>query len=147
MSSPCIHQDHPPVLNQLDSSSNPSSTTSSTPSSPAPFQQSNPLSATPPPNPSPKGHRESRFNFPGNHSYIVLPPGVPAWYSINIISHIPTVDHTTLFFSLCFELIFNVISLKLANIVLPCLPAFSFLQKLPVTFSIDSSLSSLVSDQ
>uniref|UniRef100_A0A3Q3IA65 non-specific serine/threonine protein kinase n=1 Tax=Monopterus albus TaxID=43700 RepID=A0A3Q3IA65_MONAL len=57
-------KDHPPVLNQLDSSSNPSSTTSSTPSSPAPFQQSNPLSATPPPNPSPKGHRDSRFNFP-----------------------------------------------------------------------------------
>uniref|UniRef100_A0A665VKW0 Kinase suppressor of ras 1a n=1 Tax=Echeneis naucrates TaxID=173247 RepID=A0A665VKW0_ECHNA len=57
--------DHPPVLNQLDSSSNPSSTTSSTPSSPAPFQQSNPPSATPPPNPSPKGHRDSRFNFPG----------------------------------------------------------------------------------
>lgn len=60
-----FHQDHPPVLNQLDSSSNPSSTTSSTPSSPAPFQQSNPPSATPPPNPSPKGHRDSRFNFPG----------------------------------------------------------------------------------
>uniref|UniRef100_A0A8D0D9L9 non-specific serine/threonine protein kinase n=1 Tax=Sander lucioperca TaxID=283035 RepID=A0A8D0D9L9_SANLU len=58
-------KDHPPVLNQLDSSSNPSSTTSSTPSSPAPFQQSNPPSATPPPNPSPKGHRDSRFNFPG----------------------------------------------------------------------------------
>ncbi|XP_029028848.1 kinase suppressor of Ras 1 isoform X3 [Betta splendens] len=57
-------KDHPPVLNQLDSSSNPSSTTSSTPSSPAPFQQSNPPSATPPPNPSPKGHRDSRFNFP-----------------------------------------------------------------------------------
>uniref|UniRef100_A0A673WL30 non-specific serine/threonine protein kinase n=1 Tax=Salmo trutta TaxID=8032 RepID=A0A673WL30_SALTR len=56
-------QDHPPVLNQLDSSSNPSSTTSSTPSSPAPFQ--NPPSATPPPNPSPKGHRENRFHFPG----------------------------------------------------------------------------------
>ncbi|KAG9340579.1 hypothetical protein JZ751_021401 [Albula glossodonta] len=35
-------KDHPPVLSQLDSSSNPSSTTSSTPSSPAPFQQSNP---------------------------------------------------------------------------------------------------------
>lgn len=61
----CFHQDHPPVMNQLDSSSNPSSTTSSTPSSPAPFQQSNPPSATPPPNPSPKGHRDSRFNFPG----------------------------------------------------------------------------------
>ncbi|XP_019714450.1 kinase suppressor of Ras 1 isoform X1 [Hippocampus comes] len=57
-------KDHPPALNQLDSSSNPSSTTSSTPSSPAPFQQSNPPSATPPPNPSPKGHRDSRFNFP-----------------------------------------------------------------------------------
>uniref|UniRef100_A0A667YHE6 Kinase suppressor of ras 1 n=1 Tax=Myripristis murdjan TaxID=586833 RepID=A0A667YHE6_9TELE len=57
-------KDHPPVLNQLDSSSNPSSTTSSTPSSPAPFQQSNPPSATPPPNPSPKGHRDSRFHFP-----------------------------------------------------------------------------------
>uniref|UniRef100_A0A1A8AZ05 non-specific serine/threonine protein kinase n=2 Tax=Nothobranchius TaxID=28779 RepID=A0A1A8AZ05_NOTFU len=57
-------KDHPPVMNQLDSSSNPSSTTSSTPSSPAPFQQSNPPSATPPPNPSPKGHRDSRFNFP-----------------------------------------------------------------------------------
>ncbi|XP_060941913.1 kinase suppressor of Ras 1-like isoform X3 [Limanda limanda] len=57
-------KDHPPVLNQLDSSSNPSSTTSSTPSSPAPFPQSNPPSATPPPNPSPKGHRDIRFNFP-----------------------------------------------------------------------------------
>uniref|UniRef100_A0A6Q2YTZ5 non-specific serine/threonine protein kinase n=1 Tax=Esox lucius TaxID=8010 RepID=A0A6Q2YTZ5_ESOLU len=54
--------DHPPVLNQLDSSSNPSSTTSSTPSSPAPFQ--NPPSATPPPNHSPKGHRDNRFHFP-----------------------------------------------------------------------------------
>uniref|UniRef100_A0A6Q2YDB7 non-specific serine/threonine protein kinase n=1 Tax=Esox lucius TaxID=8010 RepID=A0A6Q2YDB7_ESOLU len=56
-------KDHPPVLNQLDSSSNPSSTTSSTPSSPAPFQ--NPPSATPPPNHSPKGHRDNRFHFPG----------------------------------------------------------------------------------
>ncbi|XP_029104850.1 kinase suppressor of Ras 1-like isoform X2 [Scleropages formosus] len=54
----------PPVLNPLDSSSNPSSTTSSTPSSPAPFLHSNPPSATPPPNPSPKGHRDNRFNFP-----------------------------------------------------------------------------------
>uniref|UniRef100_A0A671VK42 non-specific serine/threonine protein kinase n=1 Tax=Sparus aurata TaxID=8175 RepID=A0A671VK42_SPAAU len=62
-------KDHPPVLNQLDSSSNPSSTTSSTPSSPAPFQQSNPPSATPPPNPSPKGHRDSRFNFPGKRKH------------------------------------------------------------------------------
>uniref|UniRef100_A0A3B3RZ86 Kinase suppressor of ras 1 n=1 Tax=Paramormyrops kingsleyae TaxID=1676925 RepID=A0A3B3RZ86_9TELE len=59
-------KEHPPVLNPVDSSSNPSSTTSSTPSSPAPFQQGNPPSATPPPlNPSPKGPRESRFNFPG----------------------------------------------------------------------------------
>ncbi|KAJ8266374.1 hypothetical protein GJAV_G00129690 [Gymnothorax javanicus] len=57
-------KDHPPVLNQLDSSSNPSSTTSSTPSSPAPFQQSNPPTATPPPNPSPKGPRDNRFHFP-----------------------------------------------------------------------------------
>ncbi|TRY54123.1 hypothetical protein DNTS_031165 [Danionella cerebrum] len=56
--------DHPPSLSQLDSSSNPSSTTSSTPSSPAPFGQSNPPSATPPPNPSPKAHPDSRFPFP-----------------------------------------------------------------------------------
>ncbi|KAM4727103.1 kinase suppressor of Ras 1-like isoform 1-T1 [Anableps anableps] len=62
-------KDHPPVMNQLDSSSNPSSTTSSTPSSPAPFQQSNPPSATPPPNPSPKGHRDSRFNFPAAYYF------------------------------------------------------------------------------
>lgn len=57
-------KDHPPSLSHLDSSSNPSSTTSSTPSSPAPFGQSNPLSATPPPNPSPKGSADSRFHFP-----------------------------------------------------------------------------------
>uniref|UniRef100_A0A8C2IP70 Kinase suppressor of ras 1b n=1 Tax=Cyprinus carpio TaxID=7962 RepID=A0A8C2IP70_CYPCA len=57
-------KDHPPSLSHLDSSSNPSSTTSSTPSSPAPFGQSNPPSATPPPNPSPKGHLDSRFHFP-----------------------------------------------------------------------------------
>ncbi|CAJ0957749.1 unnamed protein product [Ranitomeya imitator] len=57
-------KDHPPAINHLDSSSNPSSTTSSTPSSPAPFQSSNPLSATTPPNPSPMGLKESRFNFP-----------------------------------------------------------------------------------
>ncbi|XP_056593314.1 kinase suppressor of Ras 1 isoform X1 [Triplophysa dalaica] len=57
-------KDQPPTLNQLDSSSNPSSTTSSTPSSPAPFQQINPPSVTPPPNPSPKGHRDNRFHFP-----------------------------------------------------------------------------------
>ncbi|NXT56434.1 KSR1 Kinase, partial [Pluvianellus socialis] len=57
-------KEHPPAINHLDSSSNPSSTTSSTPSSPAPFQSSNPPSATPPPNPSPMGQRDARFNFP-----------------------------------------------------------------------------------
>ncbi|XP_035889268.1 kinase suppressor of Ras 1 isoform X6 [Phyllostomus discolor] len=57
-------KEHPPATNHLDSSSNPSSTTSSTPSSPAPFpSSSNPPSATTPPNPSP-GQRDSRFNFP-----------------------------------------------------------------------------------
>uniref|UniRef100_A0A9J7ZF37 non-specific serine/threonine protein kinase n=1 Tax=Cyprinus carpio carpio TaxID=630221 RepID=A0A9J7ZF37_CYPCA len=61
-------KDHPPSLSHLDSSSNPSSTTSSTPSSPAPFGQSNPPSATPPPNPSPKGHLDSRFHFPDEFS-------------------------------------------------------------------------------
>ncbi|XP_076792328.1 kinase suppressor of Ras 1 isoform X2 [Arvicanthis niloticus] len=56
-------KEHPPAMN-LDSSSNPSSTTSSTPSSPAPFlTSSNPSSATTPPNPSP-GQRDSRFSFP-----------------------------------------------------------------------------------
>ncbi|XP_042337657.1 kinase suppressor of Ras 1-like, partial [Plectropomus leopardus] len=57
----------PPSLNQLDSSSNPSSATSSTPSSPAHFQQNNPpsVSATPPANPSPQDSRDSRFHFPG----------------------------------------------------------------------------------
>uniref|UniRef100_A0AAQ5ZAR5 Kinase suppressor of ras 1b n=1 Tax=Amphiprion ocellaris TaxID=80972 RepID=A0AAQ5ZAR5_AMPOC len=56
-----------PSLNHLDSSSNPSSATSSTPSSPAHFQQSNPssVSATPPPNPSPQSFRDNRFHFPG----------------------------------------------------------------------------------
>uniref|UniRef100_A0A8C2UAP1 non-specific serine/threonine protein kinase n=1 Tax=Coturnix japonica TaxID=93934 RepID=A0A8C2UAP1_COTJA len=58
-------KEHPPAINHLDSSSNPSSTTSSTPSSPAPFQSSNPPSATPPPNLSPMGQRDARFNFPG----------------------------------------------------------------------------------
>ncbi|KAM9442706.1 kinase suppressor of Ras 1-like isoform 2-T2 [Salvelinus alpinus] len=61
-------KDYPPMLRQMDSSSNPSSTTSSTPSSPTPFQQSNPpsVTATPPPNPSPRpqGPRDSRFHFP-----------------------------------------------------------------------------------
>ncbi|KAM7413764.1 hypothetical protein PAMA_020910 [Pampus argenteus] len=59
-------QEPPPTLNQLDSSSNPSSATSSTPSSPAHFQQSNPpsVNATPPPNPSPQGSRDHRFHFP-----------------------------------------------------------------------------------
>ncbi|XP_068440580.1 kinase suppressor of Ras 1-like isoform X2 [Clinocottus analis] len=56
----------PPSLNQLDSSSNPSSATSSTPSSPAHLQQNNTtsVSATPQTNPSPQGSRDSRFHFP-----------------------------------------------------------------------------------
>uniref|UniRef100_A0A6Q2Z6C5 non-specific serine/threonine protein kinase n=1 Tax=Esox lucius TaxID=8010 RepID=A0A6Q2Z6C5_ESOLU len=61
-------KDYPPMLSQMDSSSNPSSTTSSTPSSPAPFQQNNPpsVTATPPPNsiPSPQGPRDSHFHYP-----------------------------------------------------------------------------------
>uniref|UniRef100_A0A8C8H0M6 non-specific serine/threonine protein kinase n=1 Tax=Oncorhynchus tshawytscha TaxID=74940 RepID=A0A8C8H0M6_ONCTS len=61
-------KDYPPMLSQMDSSSNPSSTTSSTPSSPTSFQQSNlpSVTATPPPNPSPgpQGPRDSRFHFP-----------------------------------------------------------------------------------
>ncbi|KAK6296587.1 hypothetical protein J4Q44_G00327290 [Coregonus suidteri] len=65
-------KDYPPMLSQMDSSSNPSSTTSSTPSSPTPFQQSNPpsVTATPPPNPSPgpQGPRDSRFHFPDTSS-------------------------------------------------------------------------------
>ncbi|XP_057357123.1 kinase suppressor of Ras 1 isoform X4 [Manis pentadactyla] len=57
-------KEHPPAMNHLDSSSNPSSTTSSTPSSPAPFPtSSNPPSATTPPNPSPS-QRDGRFSFP-----------------------------------------------------------------------------------
>uniref|UniRef100_A0AAX7UH97 Kinase suppressor of ras 1b n=1 Tax=Astatotilapia calliptera TaxID=8154 RepID=A0AAX7UH97_ASTCA len=60
-------RDPVPSINQLESSSNPSSATSSTPSSPAHFQQSNPssVSATPPPNPSPQSSWDNRFNFPG----------------------------------------------------------------------------------
>ncbi|XP_070761626.1 kinase suppressor of Ras 1-like isoform X2 [Enoplosus armatus] len=56
----------PPNLNQLDSSSNPSSATSSTPSSPAHFPQNNPssVSVTPPSNSSPQGSRDNRFHFP-----------------------------------------------------------------------------------
>uniref|UniRef100_H3BDR1 Kinase suppressor of ras 1 n=1 Tax=Latimeria chalumnae TaxID=7897 RepID=H3BDR1_LATCH len=73
-------KEHPPVITPLDSSSNPSSTTSSTPSSPAPFQSSNPPSATPPPNPSPLSHRDNRFHFPvevANYpQQITLPPEI-----------------------------------------------------------------------
>uniref|UniRef100_A0A8C0KM12 Kinase suppressor of ras 1 n=1 Tax=Canis lupus dingo TaxID=286419 RepID=A0A8C0KM12_CANLU len=70
-------KEHPPAMNHLDSSSNPSSTTSSTPSSPAPFPtSSNPSSATTPPNPSP-GQRDSRFNFPGNHTLGLLASAEP----------------------------------------------------------------------
>ncbi|KAK5869079.1 hypothetical protein PBY51_010039 [Eleginops maclovinus] len=59
-------KEHPPSLSQLDSSSNPSSATSSTPSSPAHFQLNNApsVSTTPPSNPSPQSSRDSRFNFP-----------------------------------------------------------------------------------
>ncbi|XP_060929260.1 kinase suppressor of Ras 1-like [Limanda limanda] len=55
-----------PNINQVDSSSNPSSATSSTPSSPAHLQQSNPpsVSTTPPANASPRGSCDNRFNFP-----------------------------------------------------------------------------------
>ncbi|KAM3616619.1 uncharacterized protein V6R79_020944 [Siganus canaliculatus] len=55
-----------PNLNQLDSSSNPSSATSSAPSSPAHFQQSSSpsVSATPLPHPSPQASRDHRFHFP-----------------------------------------------------------------------------------
>nr|DBA33339.1 TPA: hypothetical protein GDO54_001038 [Pyxicephalus adspersus] len=72
-------KEHPPAINHLDSSSNPSSTTSSTPSSPAPFQTSNPPSATTPPNPSPMGLKDSRFNFPEilNPPPITQPPEPP----------------------------------------------------------------------
>ncbi|KAJ1185363.1 hypothetical protein NDU88_002156 [Pleurodeles waltl] len=72
-------KDHTPVINHLDSSSNPSSTTSSTPSSPAPFQSSNPSSATTPPNPSPMGLRDNRFNFPdAPSSPLIITPPEPA---------------------------------------------------------------------
>ncbi|KAB1266090.1 Kinase suppressor of Ras 1 [Camelus dromedarius] len=67
-------KEHPPAMNHLDSSSNPSSTTSSTPSSPAPCPaSSNPSSATTPPNPSP-GQRDGRFNFPDISAF---PPAAP----------------------------------------------------------------------
>ncbi|XP_063512379.1 kinase suppressor of Ras 1 isoform X2 [Pongo pygmaeus] len=67
-------KEHPPAMNHLDSSSNPSSTTSSTPSSPAPFPtSSNPSSATTPPNPSP-GQRDSRFNFPDISAFAQAAP-------------------------------------------------------------------------
>ncbi|KAI5934788.1 Coiled-coil domain-containing protein 3, partial [Manis javanica] len=53
-------------MNHLDSSSNPSSTTSSTPSSPVPFPtSSNPPSTTTPANPSPS-QQEGRFSFPAH---------------------------------------------------------------------------------
>nr|XP_020642577.1 kinase suppressor of Ras 1 isoform X1 [Pogona vitticeps]XP_020642580.1 kinase suppressor of Ras 1 isoform X1 [Pogona vitticeps]XP_020642583.1 kinase suppressor of Ras 1 isoform X1 [Pogona vitticeps] len=75
-------KEHPPAMNHLDSSSNPSSTTSSTPSSPAPFPSSNPPSATPPPNQSPMGQRDSRFNFPAayyiQHRQQFIFPEIPS---------------------------------------------------------------------
>nr|XP_025035062.1 kinase suppressor of Ras 1 [Pelodiscus sinensis] len=75
-------KEHSPAISHLDSSSNPSSTTSSTPSSPAPFQSSNPPSATPPPNPSPMGQRDCRFNFPAayyiQHRQQFIFPEIPS---------------------------------------------------------------------
>ncbi|KAF7244324.1 Kinase suppressor of Ras 1 [Varanus komodoensis] len=81
-------KDHAPAINHLDSSSNPSSTTSSTPSSPAPFQSSNPPSATPPLNPSPMGQRDSRFNFPEipNIPHVTQPP--ESTESTNVDEHL-----------------------------------------------------------
>ncbi|NXJ52553.1 KSR1 Kinase, partial [Spizaetus tyrannus] len=84
-------KEHPPAINHLDSSSNPSSTTSSTPSSPAPFQSSNPPSATPPPNPSPMGQRDGRFNFPAayyiQHRQQFIFPG-----DLTMMQHYSNVD-------------------------------------------------------
>ncbi|XP_049628731.1 LOW QUALITY PROTEIN: kinase suppressor of Ras 1 [Suncus etruscus] len=68
-------KEHSPAMNHLDSSSNPSSTTSSTPSSPAPYPTlSNPTSASTPPNPSP-GQRDNRFNFPDISAFPQAAPG------------------------------------------------------------------------
>ncbi|XP_040050096.2 kinase suppressor of Ras 1 isoform X1 [Gasterosteus aculeatus] len=53
-----------PSLNQLDSSSNPSSAASSTSSSPAHTQQNKPTGAAPMANPLPQGSLDSRFHFP-----------------------------------------------------------------------------------
>uniref|UniRef100_A0A8C5EPC9 Kinase suppressor of Ras 1-like n=1 Tax=Gouania willdenowi TaxID=441366 RepID=A0A8C5EPC9_GOUWI len=57
-----------PIIQRLDSSSNPSSATSSTPSSPANFLQNNTPSVTatsPINNHSPTGVKDDRFKFPG----------------------------------------------------------------------------------
>ncbi|EGV94352.1 Kinase suppressor of Ras 1 [Cricetulus griseus] len=86
-------KEHPPAMT-LDSSSNPSSTTSSTPSSPAPFlTSSNPSSATTPPNPSP-GQRDSSFSFP---DISACPQAAPlsstadtTRYEPSLRSHLPT---------------------------------------------------------
>ncbi|DAA19100.1 TPA: kinase suppressor of ras-like [Bos taurus] len=89
-------KEHPPAMNHLDSSSNPSSTTSSTPSSPAPFPaSSNPSSATTPPNPSP-GQRDGRFNFPAayfiHHRQQFIFPAPSAgrcWKCLPVLLHQP----------------------------------------------------------
>ncbi|XP_021271004.1 kinase suppressor of Ras 1 isoform X2 [Numida meleagris] len=88
-------KEHPPAINHLDSSSNPSSTTSSTPSSPAPFQSSNPPSATPPPNLSPMGQRDGRFNFPEipTPAQIAQPPETAADTNANEQPHTDGVKH------------------------------------------------------
>ncbi|KAM4627453.1 kinase suppressor of Ras 1-like isoform 2-T2 [Polymixia lowei] len=66
-------KEHPPMLKHLDS--NPSSATSSPPSSPAPLQPS--ISVTPPPNPSSQGLRDGLFHFPD----VPTPP-----YTVNLQS-------------------------------------------------------------
>ncbi|KFQ08407.1 Kinase suppressor of Ras 1, partial [Leptosomus discolor] len=88
-------KEHPPAINHLDSSSNPSSTTSSTPSSPAPFQSSNPPSATPPPNPSPMGQRDGRFNFPAayyiqHRQQFIFPGDSEEGWAWSIYRHVST---------------------------------------------------------
>lgn len=125
-----LQQDHPPVLNQLDSSSNPSSTTSSTPSSPAPFQQSNPPSATPPPNPSPKGHRDSRFNFPGElgwtaltHRSRVTGSTLGSHFSLSPLYEINTFEFNCAFLQTPPSQRFS----NRRSLSLPCLSAFVFL--------------------
>uniref|UniRef100_A0A7N8XGS6 Kinase suppressor of ras 1b n=1 Tax=Mastacembelus armatus TaxID=205130 RepID=A0A7N8XGS6_9TELE len=64
-----------PHTNQLDSSSNVSSATSSTPSSPAHFQQSNPpsVSSTPPFDQSLQNSQNNHFHFPVFFNFLCFP--------------------------------------------------------------------------